>query len=68
MANIEAKAQTIYTFDITELTKEDMLTLEDALREYYNCHNGEFSPQHPLALNAKKLYSLVGNELRARNV
>jgi hypothetical protein len=68
MANIEAKAQTIYTFDITELTKEDMQVLEKALCEFHDFHAGEFNTTHKLALRAKQLYSMIGNELRARNV
>jgi hypothetical protein len=65
---IEAKQEVIYYFNLLDLSVEDMRLLEVVLEDYHNAHNGEFSPQHSIAMKAKVLYRIIGNELRERNM
>jgi hypothetical protein len=67
MAKIVAKQSVIHTYELLELSAEEMLVIEHALQEYIFTHEGTFSPQHGRAMIAKGIRRIIGNELRARN-
>jgi hypothetical protein len=67
MAKIQAKQKVIHTYDLLELSAEEMLVIEKALQVYMYEHEGTFSPMHGKAMIAKDIHRIIGNELRERN-
>lgn len=64
---ISAKQTVINTYELLQLSAEDMRVLEIVLGDFYDAHNGEFTPLHEIAMKAKSIQRAIGYELRERN-